>query len=452
MSSFTGGGGTAGNSGNAAADKPHAAISSSHQSCNSAPCVPLSTSLLGFGKHKNQTYSDVIAHHPDYCQWVLSNCGPDKSQALRNFADFLRANVQVAAPPKSPVKSVAMAPQTPSTVLKRASSSSAPAKPHAAISSHQPAPDLLLSSINFAILDTETTGLSKRDRVVEVAVQRISSDGRQLAQIFSSMVNPGPAVNMHSAAAKVTGISNDMIHADGVPSFSRVYPMLMEQLEGCVIVAHNAAFDEKMIMQSCDGHLVPPIQPWLCSLRLSQRLLPLPGHKLSDLCDYFGISLNCAHRASGDVEALAKVLPRLLELCERLHGIRTWGELQRFIQRPAVSGARPSSSRPASAQSAHPPFPPPDDASPCAHACGGGSNHAAAAAPACVPPIMNPPTPYDASAPCGEHEWDSRTRKWNGNLCVIVASLHNSLCRSFRCFLIAVAFAKSFLPFFQARS
>lgn len=365
-------------------------------SSESALSVPSSTSLMRFGKHAKRTYSYVIANHSDYCRWILSNCGPDKSQALLTFADFLRANFQVA-PPGTPPKSAAITaqPPTPSTVL-RAPSSSALAQSH---SSYQPAPDSLLSSITFAILDTETTGLGFRDRVVEVAVQRISSDGRQLAPIFSCLVNPGAAVSMSPAAAQVTGISNHMIHADGVPSFARVYPSLTEQLQACVIVAHNAAFDAKMIMQSCDGQLVPPIQPWLCTLLLSRRLLPLSQHKLSNICDYYGISINSAHRASGDVEALAKVLPQLLACAGRLHGIRTWGELQSFIQKPAKKCA-PAISGVVNAVSGG--------------NCGGGSNAGASALSRSD--MMSPPKPYDASAPCGAHEWDSRTRKWNGNM------------------------------------
>jgi DNA polymerase-3 subunit epsilon len=306
-----------------------------------AALPPSSTSRLNFGKHADKTYADVIQSHPDYCRWILNNCGPDKGNALRIFAAYLRANFQSAAPPDSPPKSVASHPVTPPTKKKapRAASLSACAVGGSRIAhdgmqmcSWQPALDTLLSSIIYAVLDTETTGVSKRDRVVEVAVQRIASDGRPLLPMFSSLINPGSAISMSPKATEVTGITDAMIRAADVPTFANIYPVLKQQLEGCVIVAHNASFDQRLIVQSCEGQLLPPIQPWLCSWRdLSKRLLPsLASHKLVDICGYYGISIS-AHRARGDVEALAKALPRLFADAERLHGIRTWGDLQQFI-------------------------------------------------------------------------------------------------------------------------
>ena len=394
-----------------------------------APSVPsFQTMLLGFGKHKDKTFAHVIAHEPDYCSWILRNCGPDKSQAFHNFADFLRANSQKTAPaaaaPATPVKPAAnpIQPQkTPKTLPRAscASASSAPVEPQAAAAPLQPAADTPLSCITYAVLDTETTGFLTKDRVVEVSVQRVAMDGRPPEPIFSSMVNPGQGVNMSSEAATLTGITNDMIHAAGVPSFSDVHPVLMKQLEGCVIVAHNASFDRRLITQSCDGHMLPPIQPWLCSLNdLSKRILPLARHKLVDVCGHYGISINSAHSASGDVEALAKALPHLLADAERVHGVRTWGDLQRFIgQRSkklkpiaavpvaggAAGGGGSSSSSSSSTSSS--------SSSSSSSSCGGSANISDMS-------IASPPRPYDASAPCGAHEWDTPTRKWNGNMCV----------------------------------
>jgi DNA polymerase III alpha subunit (gram-positive type) len=272
----------------------------------------------------------------------------------------------------------------------------------------EPALDTPLSCITYAVLDTETTGVTNRDRVVEIAVQRVTMDARPLAPIFSSLVNPGPAVTMSPIATEVTGITNAMIHAAGVPSFSSIYPELMQQLQGCVIVAHNAAFDRRLVMQSCEGQLLPPMQPWLCTWRdLSKRLLPsLASHKLIDVCGHYGISMNSAHRASGDVEALAKVLPRLFKDAE-LRGIRTWGELQQFIgQKPSKSLA-PSSVIVAGAASG---------ASSSSSSSSYNKNPQLNGNVGSSDTSRNPPAPYDARAPCGAHEWDSATRKWNGNM------------------------------------
>jgi hypothetical protein len=182
----------------------------------------------------------------------------------------------------------------------------------------------------------------------------------------------------------------------------------MKKLEGCVIVAHNAAFDRRMITQSCDGQLLPPIQPWLCTFRhLSQRMLPLSHHKLADVCGYYGININSAHRASGDVEALAKALPRLLSDAERVHGVRTWGDLQAFIQKKPSKQLKPVVVQPAAGGGT---------GSSSAPICCSSSNGAAVDGNSSRAEGVAAPKPYDAAAPCGEHPFDSSTKKWNGNM------------------------------------
>lgn len=94
--------------------------------------------------------------------------------------------------------------------------------------------------MSMVVLDTETTGLSrKRDRVVEVAACRIDpSDGAVLDE-FHRYVNPG--IRVPDGAVKVHGLTNEFL-ADK-PFFKDIAQELTSFIEGSTIVIHNAPFD-----------------------------------------------------------------------------------------------------------------------------------------------------------------------------------------------------------------
>jgi hypothetical protein len=232
------------------------------------------------------------------------------------------------------------------------------------------------------------------------------------------LINPGPEVNMPPEATQINGITDAMIHAADVPFFNTVHQKLTQLLEGSVIVAHTSHFDERLIRQSC-GELPPPAQPWLCSCKLSRRLLPeLVSHKLADVCGHYGITINSAHRAGGDVAALASVLPHLLRDAKS-RGIQTWEQLQQFMQNrrtapidgggaaaaaPIAGGGAAAISRPGGSSSSVRGSGNSDSQN--NNNGSGGSRNSP----------LNPPAPFDASAPRGTHPWDSAARKWNGNM------------------------------------
>lgn len=50
--------------------------------------------LLGFGKHKDLSYKDVLQNYPNYVQWVLDTYAEEKeaSQQLKKFALYIKAS------------------------------------------------------------------------------------------------------------------------------------------------------------------------------------------------------------------------------------------------------------------------------------------------------------------------------------------------------------------------
>lgn len=164
-----------------------------------------------------------------------------------------------------------------------------------------------VAEVEFAALDFETTGLhADRDRVVEVAVARGRLGARP--SVWTTLVNPGRPV----AASAVHGITDDMVA--GQPSFAQIAPRLLRELDGAVLVAHNAPFDLSFLDAECARAFRPrPPLPVLDTLGLARRLLALPSNSLGALCTRFEIPRDRAHRADDDALAtwhLAGILLR----------------------------------------------------------------------------------------------------------------------------------------------
>lgn len=162
----------------------------------------------------------------------------------------------------------------------------------------------------FAVIDVETTGFSpgKGDRVIELAIARVDKSGR-IEDEYATLLNPE---GRDTGAVFVHGISNDAVK--NAPLFADVLPDVLARLDGAVIVAHNAVFEERFFAAEFAraGIAAPPL-PALCSLWLGQQTFDTPNHKLGTLAQHAGIPLVDAHAALGDVRATAALLPMMLD-------------------------------------------------------------------------------------------------------------------------------------------
>lgn len=93
----------------------------------------------------------------------------------------------------------------------------------------------------YCIVDTETTGLAIRDKIVEIAI--IDLDGNVL---LNTLVNPG--ISIDKGAERVHGISNSMVK--GAPSIREVGRKVRDILKNRIMIAYNAKFDARMIRQT----------------------------------------------------------------------------------------------------------------------------------------------------------------------------------------------------------
>lgn len=154
----------------------------------------------------------------------------------------------------------------------------------------------------YAVVDTETTGLGRLDRIIEISVILANKDFSALEE-YSSLVNPRIPVT----AQKIHGITGSML--EHAPDFSFLSESLCSLLEGRVFVAHNAAFDITMIEKELSilGKR-SPIKKFLCTKALGKKLRTAKDLRLSSLCTKFGIVNDNAHRSLSDARATLSLL------------------------------------------------------------------------------------------------------------------------------------------------
>ncbi|MDY7106655.1 MAG: exonuclease domain-containing protein [Actinomycetota bacterium] len=164
-----------------------------------------------------------------------------------------------------------------------------------------------LGSTALAAIDVETTGLSASDdRVCEIAVVRFDRDGTVLDE-WATLVDPerdvGPTFVHH--------ITNDMV--SGAPRFAEIVGDVLARLDGAVLVAHNARFEEGFVRAELDrlGVATPPI-PALCTLSLARSVVHAPNYQLDTCCESVGITHDDAHSALGDCRVTGRLAASLL--------------------------------------------------------------------------------------------------------------------------------------------
>ena len=161
----------------------------------------------------------------------------------------------------------------------------------------------------YAILDIETTGGQfNEEGITEIAIYKY--DGHEIVDQFISLVNPEKPIQPF--VVKLTGINNAMLQ--NAPKFYEIAKRIIEITEGCIIVAHNAVFDYRILRTEFRRLGYEFNSKNLCTVALSQRLLPeQPSHSLGKLVRALGIPMSDRHRASGDALATVKLFKILLE-------------------------------------------------------------------------------------------------------------------------------------------
>ncbi len=161
----------------------------------------------------------------------------------------------------------------------------------------------------YAILDIESTGGKYNEEgITEIAIYKF--DGHEVVDQFITLINPERKIQ--SFVVGLTGINNEMLrHA---PKFYEVAKRIVEITEDCIIIAHNAKFDYRMLRLEFDRLGYHFDRKTLCTVKLAKKLLPgFDSYSLGKLVKKLGIPITDRHRASGDALATVKLFKLLLE-------------------------------------------------------------------------------------------------------------------------------------------
>ncbi|WTD07579.1 3'-5' exonuclease (plasmid) [Streptomyces albidoflavus] len=179
----------------------------------------------------------------------------------------------------------------------------------------------------FAILDTETTGLGWDAKIVEISV----TDGAGNV-LLDTLVHPG--LPIPEEATTIHGITDeDVKNAD---RFGTILPRLTRALEGRRVIIYNSSYDTGVLSYELNRHqqehspTLPgsePVRPydqhpaaaeWMDAQQWDRCAMLAYAVHVGDWSDYWGDwrwqKLRGGHRALGDCRT---VVERIREMAER---------------------------------------------------------------------------------------------------------------------------------------
>jgi DNA polymerase-3 subunit epsilon len=180
-----------------------------------------------------------------------------------------------------------------------------------------------LSELTYTVFDTETSGLNPAtDEIISVSAVRIVNNRLLRQEIFDQLIDPRRGLS--AKTTQITGISDSML--TGQPTIDQVLPSFQKFTEGTVLVAHNAAFDMKMLQQKQVRTGVTFPNPVLDTLLLSAVThANNKDHSLETIAHRLGINIIGRHTSLGDAMVTGEILLKLIPILAE-QGINTLAE------------------------------------------------------------------------------------------------------------------------------
>ena len=160
----------------------------------------------------------------------------------------------------------------------------------------------------YVVVDIETTGAHPIDsEIIEIGAVYVE-DGK-VTKTFNELVKPISKIPEYITG--ITNITDEMVEdAEGI---QEVLPRFIEFCEDAILIGHNIIlFDYRLLKVKASqiGHKFE--KKGIDTLVISRKMLAeLPSRKLGDLCTYYGISLENAHRAYQDAFATYELFENL---------------------------------------------------------------------------------------------------------------------------------------------
>ena len=186
------------------------------------------------------------------------------------------------------------------------------------------------------IYDFETSGLNVyKEDVIEIGAKCIETD-----KVYNSLVIPmilaKAKQGIPSKITEITGITNDLLKKDGkktLQAFLEFFNYLQDiydQYNDITLVAHNGlSFDDlflRRMLRYVQGEGYTEFDEMLENIIYIDSLLLCRYihhnrryHSMKDMCALYNVTNQSAHRAMGDVDALAEIWSHLVNHFKQLH-------------------------------------------------------------------------------------------------------------------------------------
>lgn len=178
--------------------------------------------------------------------------------------------------------------------------------------------------MKILVADTETTGVDKAAKMVELGFSEVSPDLLPLGN-FESLVDP--EMHIPFGASAVHHILDR--HVENSPTVEELFDIVLKDRDFSDIwlVCHNVQFDIRFLSPFMN------ISKQICTLRAAKRFYPdAESHKLMALAYELELPLPStgeSHRALYDVEVTLELLKRILS-----DSGMTLGELADLLNKP----------------------------------------------------------------------------------------------------------------------
>ena len=185
-----------------------------------------------------------------------------------------------------------------------------------------------LSDATYVVYDLETTGLSSNyNEIIEISACKVYHG--EIIDEFSEYVKPNCVIP--EFITNLTSITNEDV--ENAKPISDVLPRFREFFRGCILVAHNATFDNSHIYANLKKLGMYENQfPTIDTLQLARVCYgnKLKRFDLNALCKLFDVELTQHHRAIYDAEATTHIFIKMLnDLLDQ--GIKNYKDINSVI-------------------------------------------------------------------------------------------------------------------------
>jgi len=179
-----------------------------------------------------------------------------------------------------------------------------------------------ISDHTFVVIDLETTGISRYDRICEIGMIRI--EGNEIVDRFDTLFQP----DCNITNTIFHGIEGWMVK--DAPRFSDIADQVADYIKDTVLIAHNAPFDMRFIRYEFQRLHTDLSNFALCTLKLARKLHPrFPSHRLDYILREYDIINEHHHRAIYDAESSARLFLQMQHRLEEA-GLDTIGSLKKW--------------------------------------------------------------------------------------------------------------------------